>query len=453
VVLCQARSDSDDDGSIRVEVGPRGALGGDALEPYLVLGHGPGEPIDELVAADRTGRWIVIRKAASVRAIDTQGHTEIDLTALGADTRPDAIPYRDHRTISFDASGKHLLYVHEEEGAAEVVVRRLSDGTENRVDPGPGKLWRAGLDATGNWVVVQMITEDTTGNGRLGWPVPESERTVPQCAGPAPVHAAWQDRGDRPVTLVAPATGGKARLLEELVAPLEKRLLVRLPGGQIFAQTFSGKRRRFGAGKCLGHLVHADVTRELALFACEQDEGRPLLELRGPGYVQKLDVPVAGQATQVWPRHTNRLVPVYPGQDAVLVDLAKKRTQLLLPRDRVLLVDGPRALLRREDNLLVVNVDTGSETPLAALPSPVADVIVQSPMAVVTPFVVDVRQGNVIGTLSRRPLAVTTQGHVLVALGRDGDANQVARGPLLWQEPEPIAAPDQQTLAPRDTHE
>ncbi len=439
VVACQAREDTDGDGAIRVNVGPRGELTGDDLRPYLMLGKGPGRPIDEWIAADPTGRWLVLREEGRPWLIDTLGDGRVDLAALGADSRADALPYADHRSFSFDGAGTKLAYVRAiDDSRAVVVVRTLEGGSERIVDPGPGKLWRATIDMTGNWVVVEMITEDTSGNGRLGWPVPERQLLPHRCGGPVPRFAAWQDRGDQPATLVAPASGGRTKLISSLVAPLRNRLLVRLPGGEIYVRNWKGKRERLGGGECLGHLVHADVDRELALFACEQEEGRPLLELRGPGYRHQLEIPVAGQAVQTWPTASPRLVPVYPGQDALLVDFEKKRTVALEPRDSVLLVAGSRALVRRADNLLLIDVDTKVERPLAALPDPLPDVRLQPPVAVVSPFVIDLERARVLGTEAGRPLAVTRDGHVLVALGRDASADAVALGPLLWRHPQPL---------------
>ncbi len=441
VVACQARHDTDGDGTISVTVGPRGELGGDQLLAYLLTGAGPGHPIDELLAADPTGRWLVLREEGRPWLVDTTGTNRVDLEALGADSRSDAIPYADHRSFTFDAAGTKLAYVRERASGTEIVVRTLASGDERIVVPGPGKLWRARLDMTGNWVVVEMITEDTSGNGRLGWPVPERERLPHRCAGPLPRYAAWQDRGDQPATLVAPASGGRAKLMTSLVAPLRDRLLVRLPGGEIYTRTWRGKRVRFGDGECLGHLVHADVDRELALFACEQEEGRPLLELRGPGYRQQLEIPVAGQAVRTWPTANPRLVPIYPGQDALLVDFARKSTVPLKPRDTVLGVVDAHALVRREDHLVLVDVDATSERPLAALPDAIPDILIQEPVVVVSPLVIDVARGEVLGTISRRPLAATTDGHVLVVLGAEASADRLAIGPLQWQRPHPPSAP------------
>ena len=444
VVACQAREDTDGDGRIRVGVDPRGELTGDELRPYLMVGKGPGRPIDELIAADPTGRWLVLREEGRPWLVDTTGSGRLDLGALGADSRADALPYADHRTFAFDGSGTKLSYVRSgERNESEVVVRTLADGSEHIVDPGPGKLWRAAIDMTGNWVVIEMITEDTSGNGRLGWPVPEREHLSHRCRGPIARYSAWQDRGDQPATLVAPATGGRAKLMSSLVAPLRSRLLVRLPGGEIYLRSWSGKRVRLGEGQCLGHLVHADVDRGLALFACEQEEGRPLLELRGPGFRRELEIPVAGQAVRNWPASTARLIPVYPGQDALLVDFEKQATVALEPRDSVLLVAGSRALVRRGDDLLLIDVDSALERPLATLPHPIPDVQLQPPVAVVSPFVIDIERGKVLGTESGRPLAVTRDGHVLVAAGHDASADAVAVGPLLWRRPQALPQPEE----------
>ena len=436
VVVCQARQDEDANGRIAVELDEYGHLTGDPLRPYLVEGDGPGEAIDELLGYDPSGRWLVIRVDDQPRLVDSATGKRTALEHL--DSRADAVPYLDHRTVSFGGRGEKLAFLRQGEEHPIVVVRSLATGDEATIDPGPGQVWRLALDLTGQWVGMLVIAEDTSGNGRLGWPVPESSRRAGRCTGPVARHAAWQDRGDTPVMRVARASGGNARTVPDLIAPLDQQLLVRLPGGELFAQPWKGRRRRFGEGACMGHLVHADPTRQLALFACELEEGRPELELRGVGFLSRLKIPVSGQAVGTWPLASPRLVPVYPGQDALLMDFETRKPVALKPRDTVLLTAGSRALVRREDDLLIADVDAKNETRLVKLPDPLPDVVTQRPLAAVSPFVIDVAQGRVVGTFAGRPLALTDEGRVLIAAGQDARGKQLAMGPLRWLSPTPI---------------
>src|SRR5215471_11643595 len=60
VVLCQARSDSNRDGRIEVDYSIHGDDDGDVLSPYLIDDRGHEQPIRSVLAADPTGRWLVI---------------------------------------------------------------------------------------------------------------------------------------------------------------------------------------------------------------------------------------------------------------------------------------------------------------------------------------------------------------------------------------------------------
>src|SRR3984885_15549655 len=56
-VVCQARDDTDGDGTLSIRFSGHG-FDGDALVPYLVLGGGPGERIDYPAAATPHGEWL-----------------------------------------------------------------------------------------------------------------------------------------------------------------------------------------------------------------------------------------------------------------------------------------------------------------------------------------------------------------------------------------------------------
>jgi hypothetical protein len=435
VVLCQAREDTDGDGRVAVRVGPRGELLGDRLSSYLVVGTGPGEAVDELLGSDPTGRWLVLRQRQRVLLRDTRTQRSVDLTALGADTRADRLRYRPHRTLSFDRLGSRLLYVRRRGQATEVVVRQLESGTETLVDPGPGVLWRAELDAQGQWAIVHMLVDDTNGNGRLDWPVPPAEQNRWRCTGPIPQLFAWQGRGDTPVIRVAPSSGGATQLVTGFVAPFGSGLLEREPGGRLMLRDASQRSRQLASAKCDARVVHADPTRGLVVAACSGATGRPPLVLLGPGYHQDLSLEVAPHNHHRWPQDTPRLLPLYPGQDTALLDLDRRVVHRLRPGDGVIATSGPRALLRRSRSLLIFDGLTGREHRLPGRTAVLPDVLHTDPIAVVSPLVVDVRAGRLLGKVTRRPLAASRSGQVLVAEGGDPNAQQLALGPLRWVDP------------------
>ena len=61
-------------------------------------------------------------------------------------------------------------------------------------------------------------------------------------------------------------------------------------------------------------------------------------------------------------------------------------------------------------------------------------------LVAVRPLVVDLDSRRVIGRVAQRPLGVSRQGRVLVAIGAEASAERLAAGPLRWVEPVPITS-------------
>jgi hypothetical protein len=443
-VVCQPRKDSDGDGRIQVSIGARGELSGDKLASYLVLGGGEGERIDELAAYDPTGRWLVVRTGERLRLIDAAsgGSTEL----AGADARSDRASYRPHRTVSFDGLGKRVAWLRAEKTRKRVVVRELASGVEHEVDPGAGEVWRLELTADGNWVVLQMITDDTNKNGRLDWPVPPGDSRW-RCQGPLRRFDTWLGRGDAVLLAVAPVSGGSARAMPGLVVPLGRDLVVRDAMGRLLLQR-GGESGAFGgmlaSEQCGARVFDSDTSRALLLLACvgAAPAGRPELMLVGPGFRQLLGVRIAPFSHDRDPGVPRRLVPVYSGRDTLLVDLDTRRVATLRPDDRVIQLDGALALVRRASSLLIYDAATVGEQPLPGSVSPTAEPItdVGAPsIAALAPLVVHLGQRSVLGQYTGRALAVAADGAVLTAQGGDATADSLAVGPLLWQTPAPSA--------------
>jgi len=111
----------------------------------------------------------------------------VDLSALGADSRLSAESNLALRALDFDAKSEQLLYVRPGASGSRIVLRRLSDGSERELDPGPGEVWRARFDPGGAFAVLQMITSDSNKNGKLDFPAPLL--TAPRACGDNLAHS------------------------------------------------------------------------------------------------------------------------------------------------------------------------------------------------------------------------------------------------------------------------
>jgi hypothetical protein len=320
------------------------------------------------------------------------------------------------------------------------VVRKLDDGTEAEIDPGPGSLWRAELDSTGTWVVLHVLVSDTNGNGRLDWPAPAAEQSHFRCGGPIPRLDAWLGRGDSPVVRVARASGGKAKLVPTFVAPFGENLLVREPGGRLLLRRGPGQSHQLAPAKCQARVLHADVTRQLVVGTCTPQPGRARVNLLGVTFRDELEIEVAPQTHDRWPDGSPRLVALYAGRQAVLLDLDQRRAHTLEPDDQVLGTRGARALVRRGRSLWLFDADRGEAAKLPGRTRRLLRHATQDAMVAAHPLVVDLDAGRVLGTVPQRPLAVTRTGRVLVAAGGDQHAQQLAAGPLRWVDPLPVRA-------------
>ena len=205
-VVCQAREDTDGNGKIEVVTLHHGEPGGDELRPYLVLGSGEGTVIDDFVADDPSGRWVVVTKDLCVSLVDTQTGKSVSLK--GADGRQGDPVVGGHRAASFSPDGKSVLYIRTNGAHSVVVKRELRSGAERIIDPGAGMLVSAVFDGTGRWVVMDLVVSDSDGDGRLTWPRASSTLGARRCRGQAMSASFHGTYGDRPVRRFVPADEG-----------------------------------------------------------------------------------------------------------------------------------------------------------------------------------------------------------------------------------------------------
>jgi hypothetical protein len=232
-----------------------------------------------------------------------------------------------------------------------------------------------------------------------------------------------------------PSDGSPARDVPGFVAAWGTDLLSRKDDGSLYLAD-----REIAPADCGAHVLFGDATRKLALVACSEAEGRPPLELVGAGVRVKLDADVAHLDSDHESSLGRRLVPVYPGANAALVDLRERKLQRLEAGDIIVAVDGDAALVRHGRHLVHLRAGNAPRTLNGELPE-LPFTAVGLHHAAVTPFVVHIASGEVLGTFSGRPLAVSPEGRVLLA-HTDGDGEHLAIGPLRWtaaERPSPDA--------------
>ncbi|HEX6763816.1 MAG TPA: hypothetical protein VF103_00025 [Polyangiaceae bacterium] len=435
LAVCTARTDTDKNGSLSVEVGPTGALTGDALSVELVVGGRKPQSIDDLFAFDPSGRYLAVRRANQPLLLDLATGAELALGSLDWDDRDDALPLRSHRTLAFDPRGELLAYVRRRSGRAEVVLRSLGSGVERAVTDLPGEPYRMAWDGTGEQLVISTLADDTNGNGRLDWPAPPAKGPRFACSGPLPRLRTTPEIGDRPSTFVVARVGGPARFVPDFAAPFGANVVVRAADGELLLAG-AGGRTPLTPASCGARILLGDPTRGLLLVACPgKNPQKATVELVGAGSRVELGVEVQPTSIDAWPARPLRLFPLYPGADALLVDLERRSTVRLEAGDQVITTSGARALLRRRGGVVLLDVEKSTTKTLLPKLPPLPFVVVEGSLAVVGSELFDVLRDDPVGSVSGRPLALTPSGEVLVAQGGPPSAERLAVGPLRWERP------------------
>jgi hypothetical protein len=435
LVACAARADTDKDGRVAVDVSPGGSFVGDALGIELVVGAEKPALIDDLLAYDPTGRYVAVRRGTRAELVDAGGGKELDLTALGWDDRDDVLPRRNHRALAFDPRGELVAYIRRRANRPEVVLRSLSSGVERAVTDVPGEPYRMAWDGTGEQLVVTTVADDTSGNGKLDWPAPAAKGRRFTCTGPLPRLRVTPEVGDRPSTFIASRSGGPARFVPDLAVPFGATEVVRAPDGALLLVS-GATRKALTPASCGARILFADPARGLLLVGCPgKNPQKAAVELVGVGYRLELGVEIQPTSIDAWPGVPTRLVALYPGLDALLVDLDRRAIVRLEPGDQVLATSGSRALVRRRSSIVLLDVDKNSTKTLVPRLSRLPFVLVQGTAVAVGNTVFDVLRDEPLGTVSGRPLALAPTGEALVARGGPPSAERLALGPLVWEKP------------------
>ena len=422
----------------------------------LVLGSGTGDPLDDVLAQDPTGRYLVTLHAGKAELVDATSVTRVDLTELGADVRRVRADYATHRALSFDAHGRYLAYVRAQSNRPQIVVRKLDDGSEQAFAAGAGEVFRLQLSSDARQVSFDALREDTNHNGKLDWPAPEETARKNACDRPSlPKFRSfgYQGRGDALTRSVLSLPAGTLRDLPELLTPLGASLLVREADGSLRLDV-AGKRSALAPASCGARVLFADAERGLVLASCAPPPPPPTKKSRhaptppasgkrevwlfGSGFAKNLQSELYETSTDREAVDGARLVPLYPGSDASLLDLERREVLPLPAGSRVIATSGALALIWRDADLYRYDAASKTELRLAhgVLKNP--DLLQAGSSVLLSPFVIVGCDGPAL-TSPPRVLALSASGFVLTATPAPAidpssppAGRGAIRGPLHW---------------------
>lgn len=238
IAICQARTDTDGDGKIEINVGHHGDVWGDTLTPFVVRHAGDGEPIDLVVDYQRD-RWLVALRHGKLAIFDARGGSWQELA--GADVRDDGVPLGPHRAASVARAGERMVYFRDDQ---TLIVRELATGTEKVVTVPGAKLWRVEVEPLGHWAVVLAIRKDTDGDGKLSWPSVRTSLSGRGCRGPIMSYSTGGWAGDKPDELWLDLAAGAitAKRGGEPKEPLEDKALGTVDGRRVLAVDADGRK-------------------------------------------------------------------------------------------------------------------------------------------------------------------------------------------------------------------
>jgi len=304
MVICQDRTTVADRSTVDIH----GNISGGHYRPFLVLGHGPGLPIDEFLTASSRNDVVAVRRGRELQVISvpTQRVTGIAGAVLGNETSPS------RRTVGFDEQGAHLLYVRQND--SRIVLRDLQKDREAAMDPGPGTVWRAQLDPAGRWAMADMLP-----SGGIA-PV-ATDRRWSTCRAPGSFIVVPRPPGPQTVRRWARAGQRRMRPADGLIRPLERGLMVRTPTEAIEVVSESGSAVEVVPASCHGRVVSCDEAGKQLVVVCRtpgEEDG--LLTLYDEGKPTMLG-PTAVPADDLIGQSVRGLVE----WDGLHVDVAKKQ--------------------------------------------------------------------------------------------------------------------------------
>ncbi|KFA91605.1 hypothetical protein Q664_20680 [Archangium violaceum Cb vi76] len=436
LIACQAREDTNGDGKLEVRFGRHGDTFGDTLAPYLFLEPGEGERLDDFLAADPTGRYLVVVRGGSLRLLDTYTRTDAELAP--PDTIPDSTAPSASLPVSFSRDGQRLLLVSLSgpEKRATAFLINLQDGSKREVPHGPGLLGRASLDPEGRWVWFGVVTQDTDGDGQLTWPRAQTSLASRYCRGPIMSYGHYGQEGDTASWLLRRVEGGPLVPKEGVLQPLGDALLRQGEQGEVFVEQASGQRTEWVPASCRANVLHVDAAREQVLVACTAQGNA--LELHGARVHQPLGIATEYAGRPPPSLGPPRLFPISPastqGDSAQsVVDLETRTVHPM--RGEVHYVEGTHALVKRSTGrknenrrLWFVDTTTGEQRELGEQRG--YGFAAAGDFAYSEGLLVDMGTGRVVRKVPEDVQTLDTQGRMV--LDSSAWSQKVGQGPLQW---------------------
>mgnify|MGYP001548574692 CR=1 FL=1 len=426
---------------------------GEPSAAKLVLGSGTGEAIEDVLARDASGRYVVASQGGAAVLFDAVSGTRVNLSELGADVRSVRADYAEHRALSFDASGRYLAFLRRSGAASSVVVRTLESGGERVIAAGAGEVFRLRLSADARFVTLEALREDTNHNGKLDWPAPEETSRPSACertALPKFRSFGYQGRGDALTRAVVALETGALRDVPQLVTTLGSSLLLREADGSLQLE-HAGKRAPMAPANCAARVLFADAERGLVLTTCAPPPpkkkkngaatpapgGKREVWLFGAGYSKNLQSELYETSLDRDSVTGVRLVPLYPGSEAGLLDLERRELLPLATGSRVLATNGALALIWRDSDLYRYDAVAKTEQRLARGVLKTLELLQTGNAVLLSPFVVVGVEGPALVSPAQ-PLALSSSGFLLIgaatldSLPSVAPAQGTLRGPLHW---------------------
>ncbi len=443
VVACQARSDTNGDGAIRVAIGPHGDFYGDRMVPYLIVGEGEGEAIEAYIASDPAERTMVTLEGGALTLRDMSSGSRSVLDS-GGFTR-DAKGAGGDMIAGFDRE-RSLVYLRGADPLArKLVVHALADGRETTIDPGPGKLLRAFVPADGRYVVVAV---DLPVGGRILGRASYSSRYRGPCRGPVTSSYSFGGGGPpgevRVIDLESGLRWSLRRGEGRLVGVLGEQAIVRRDDRSIWGAGLDGSAPRLLVhASCRGVILAASARRGSLLIRCESIE-RPRLQIHDATGVRLLEHSTfAGGPDEWWGGDRPRPLVRLDNRSMLAVDLETEHMRRIeLPaadEGRIIEWDAHHLLQRSGGSLQVIDLEDGVVRALDAQAGEYPRGEVEGSIVAVDRVIVDLAAGELLGLVPALPEALTASGHALTpepqAAAGVWVSDAVAQGPLRWRWP------------------
>jgi len=417
LALCQARVDTDHDGSVDVKSTNWG-LTGDQLAAYLVTGSGDGAAVDDIIANDPSKRRLVIERNKRLLLFQPP-KPELDLTKLGA------------TSAQFDPSGDHLVYRVNAGKVEHLRVRELATDHEIELDPGPGVIYSCSVED--GWVMVKMLAK------KGQWAVQKPHK--PRRCWVGTSSDVITEHGTPPIDTLIPIGGGTARVVPDLIHTPGTQLLRRTKDGALVTEGADGIMHELVPATCAGFVVASDPFVGSVVVACKSGQ---LVEYKAGAKPRSVGVSITPPTTDAGFDEGRFILDSGKDGNSVVIDLklgTKRETGFF---QNLEYAHGDLAIVQRGN--VVIAIDGTHERVLGSVERyPTA--IRTGTLLYLEPILVDLATGQAIGVPPSRSIlrngyeqdvvanvkAVSGDGRLLVGFG--GGRYDLTPGPLEWTLP------------------